>query len=424
MRVHLHNLTNEPVGSPPLRFDFDKLALLAAESGDVVVMRGRYSQSLFEYLHTIGCIKDGVHCVYPHRQVHGPYGIFRDAGVARTVVDLMRRSRHGARWRFDSFIVTNREAQWAREVGLDLHESPDMRRFFHDKGNFRRLAKTYGLSIPAGYGSLSTRFAASLSIAALFARGFREVMLKPENGEMGTGIQSVTRTSFLKSLFGRRTADDPVGQVLQDVPKHGPEARCIVEGRYPVAQSPCLLFRIDQNGSVEHLATHLQHFNDFTCDGIYSHQWVPAHVRPRLVAEAGHFLRLLSRDGLRGFIVMDAIVTDRGEVRWVDLNVTRTHTFYPYKIAQRAGDTSLSTPHYASFRLRKERWVGFHAAALLEELGPILFTTARGRGVIPYDERYLTTKGILNVVVIGSGTADVEELHRSLCADAYLTERR
>lgn len=413
-KVLLHNLTIQYRHYEPRLFDFDQNAVFFAEAGDIVVTRAKISQEYLSFLEKIGLNTHGLTLIYPVKQLEGPAAIFEDRDIINKVRSLVRQKE--SELTLDSYMLTDKEAHWAKETGLGFVGDPSHYYVFGSKSMFRALAKEHGLSIPVGFENLRGFLDGAVACATLFIKGFPEIVIKQNEGAAGLGSLRFKQKQFLSCLF-RPNQLFPGKSGWGLMPLRS--SAFVGEAWYQnVVLSPSLQFYIHGSGECELISMHCQLFanNKMTYQGCLSQHWIPQDIRVKLKNEATVFAHILAAKGLRGHLSFNAILLSDKKLLWTEINVRRVSSSYPCQIVKKVGGKDAAALPYICRRLRKKIWRTQSIKQFLEGLRPLLFSPRFKRGIIPYDLGRLNSQGEVYILAVGNNQKDALSLFRHAAA--------
>lgn len=413
-KVLLHNLTIQYRHYDPHLFDFDQNAVFFAEKRDVVVTRAKISEEYLSFLERIGFDISSLTFIFSDKQLEGPTAVFEDRDIIDNVRQLVKQNK--GEWKLDSYMLTDKEVNWAREAGLSFDGNPSHYHSLENKSAFRTLARKHGLPIPVGFENLQGFFEGGLAVVSLFAKGFPEIVIKQDEGAAGLGSLRLTFSQFLSRLFcSSQLFPGKSGWGLMPLRS----SAFVVEAWYQnVVLSPSLQFYIHNNADCQLISMHCQLFDDnkMTYSGCLSQHWIPQDIRVKLEGEATAFTKVLAAKGVRGHLSFNAILLDDGRLLWTEINARKVSSSYPHQIVKRIGGKDAAKLPYISRRLRKKNWRTQSIKQFLAGLEPFLFSPRFKRGIIPYDLGRLNNQGEVYVLAVGENQKDAFSLFRHAAA--------
>lgn len=410
-KVLLHNLSAAYTSVAPELFSFDRNALLFAELGDVVVVRGRVPEETYlAYLRGIGVAADGVQFFVSPRPT-SPHSVFEDVEL---IADLRAHlTTHPGVWALDTYAYTHHEHFLAEQLGIPSVRNPEHFYRYGTKSGFRTSAKQCSVATPRGYEHLTDEVSVGLAMARLFLRGANEVVVKQDEGAAGLSLRRYSRRSFLEQV----SQFDIEGLLPHIGILPAQSKRYVVEEWYgDVLSAPSIEFFIHADGVVTLSSAHEQilYPDGQTYRGCRSAHWLGKEVRAELECRGMMLAQALADVGARGPVAFDAIVRTGGEVLFVEANIRRIMSSYAHQIARRVSRGTPEVLPYISVRLERPKWKGKGFADILRELERVLYTQGSSVGVIPYDIGMLTSHGRLSLLCIGPSIEAVESLYRQV----------
>lgn len=396
-KLLLHNLSISFKDTASDIFSFDQMALFFSEAGDTVVTRRLPNRDYLKFLSDLGLVPRLLNIIVTG-EVAGPY-------VLREKPELVRKIFSGIRDHtyLDTFMPSFYEEELAKALNLQYPYAPSQYERFVSKNAFRVAARKLGLPIPAGYEYNLTKAQLLASGARLFLLGAREIVVKQDDGVSGNGMLRIKRGAFLKL-----TINDGLFPVTRVASSTG---RGFVVEKWiePVVYRPSVQVFINASGVAEILSIHDQTMrsNGVTYSGCRSQHWLPDDITTKMREIGVRYAQHLAQERFQGHFSVGAVVDVTGNLYLNELNPRRVISSYPCQIIAKLGFARDTVP-YAVIEVFNERWLGLDVATLLNILKTELYDCRKGRGVIPFDLKFMA-HGQIMLMVIGLSISDVEE---------------
>lgn len=410
-KVILHNFSIPYARSASGFFNIDQSGIFFAEKGDFVVTRQRPPEAFLQYLETLGYDFKGLQFIWPKKSLaEDSQSIFEDTYVKTSMKSLVQNSSVPSI--LDSFMLTESEALWAKDIGVGYIGDPSHYHLFGNKSYFRTFMKKKGFLIPRGFSNQRGKIDGAIKSALLFLSGATEVVVKQDEGVAGLGSRKFSKQELL--TYGTVSQElFPSPNELGVLPTHSD--RFVVEKWYQnVVCSPSIQLYVDFSGEVSIISVHVQNFysNNMSYAGCSSEDWLENQVAKRIREEGRSIIKELATKGFRGHCALNAIVLDNTKIMWVELNPRRVISSYPFQIIQRVCDNTVHEVSYLTVSIYKERWKGKTVAEILKELDPILYTPSAYCGVILMHYHFLESLGEITLLCVGRNREEVKHVSR------------
>jgi len=396
-KLLLHNLSIPFKDTASDIYDFDQMALFFSEAGDTVVTRHLPNPDYLKFLSDLGVIPKSLNIVVA--------GESADPYVLRDKLELVKKIRLGVSGEtiFDGFMPSLYEEELAKELNIQYPYATSQYERFVGKNKFRVTAKKLGLPIPNGYQHHLTRVQLFVSGAKLFLLGAREIVIKQDDGVSGSGIVRIKRRAFLRLAMNGR-----IWPATRVEPSTG---RGFVVEKWvdSVVYRPSVQVFIDVSGAVRILSVHDQTMRDngVTYSGCRSQHWLPGEIVANMREIGLIYAQHLVQEHFSGHFSIGGIVDVAGRLYLNELNPRRVISSYPYQIITKLGFVRDTVP-YAVVEVFSERWYGLDVAMLLNIFKTELYDSRKGRGIIPFDLKFMA-HGQVMLMVIGLSINDVED---------------
>ncbi|MFA5841962.1 MAG: hypothetical protein WC835_03325 [Candidatus Paceibacterota bacterium] len=391
-------------------YDFDQNGIHFARRGDVLVTRRGVPKAYIDFLSQCGFDLDGTLFVCADSSLPNTHeAFFDDRSIMEKTKKILSLTGADGNAVLDSFMITPKEAEWARMVGVNIVGVPEHYYEFGTKSSFRTLAKQNHVKIPMGYENQSRVIDGALSASLLFLRGAEEIVIKSDEGVAGLGSRRFLRGNFFAQLDSFKHFMETPHGVISDR-----ELKFVLERWHSgVKSSPSVQLYIPQDGSVEIISTHIQLFypdNALRYKGCLSGNYLTDDERKKLETESVRFGAVYAKKGYRGHLAFNTILLQDGQLLFVETNPRRVMSSYPRQIMKTIYGGNVSNIYYRSQHIKKDIWKGVGIDTVLSSLAPVLFSGVKKSGIVPFDYGLLFLSGGLSIVGFGSSKEEVNLL--------------
>ena len=410
-KVLLHNHTFRFRDRSPDGFYHDQKAVFSTVPGDIVVTRKKIDGVLLAFLENVGFDFRGVEFIHSDKLLEEFDSIFADEKIIKEVGRVVG----GKEYMLDVYVPTFYEKEFSQKLGMPLEGNPDHYFRWGTKSGFRKLAKKLLIPIPRGAEDLASPKELHGALKWLFGEGAEAVIIKIDEGLLGRGMLRFDKRYFLSPLFNP-------DKCFQDVFLRGPialksHALVVEEWIENTALSPSVQIFIDHTGGVRVSSFHSQLLGPKGVGyrGVLSGEAIPEKFRKELAVHGGKIASFLSSQGFRGWLGLDAVVTQGGQIVFTELNARKVSALYPYWIAEklfgRAERVFYQATHYKSSRL-----VETDAKYFFDLIKSLLYSPVSQRGVVPFNLGRLSGEGFFEAVIFGNSFEEIDDLRKKVVA--------
>lgn len=360
----------------------DQLGVIAAEDGDVVIMRKAIEENFHEYLYDLGIIpKNVVFITRRDEKDNDRFDIiFDDPHIAESVRSFAHTHE------LFPFYVTDYELKFSEQTGLPLRykSTADLLRY-NNKSDFRKLLKRLNIPLPFGCESVPKEGLIE-AVDLIFNAGGGKVrecaVIKHDQGSAGNTnivvhhnifaqLSNAERWEFLEDKLRRALLEKEPGQF-------------IVEEWLPaISASPSIFFECLGSKNYNRVFLHDQVLGGSTryyngCvsqhDGIDQKTWTQVDLLACRILD-----NIFSRTDHKGFAGFDAIVVG-GKAFMVDANIRLVSGYFPVTALRKlVGEKAVS---YFNSNINVPLDHVTTAERLLKFLQPLLYSSSTGEGIV------------------------------------------
>lgn len=335
-RIIWHRLLSVGFSDPGKYFSgYDSSGIFSAKKGDLILCQNRIEESYLEKLTDLGFLTNQVRYLEDLSvDVHDPRVVatsVKQNGFVSTTHEVL-----------DPFIATPFEKELAKELSVSIRDNVEQVCNRDTKSDF---INTVGhcVTVPKSSVTVEDSLRFRLTLLTFLLRG--NVVLKEDFGVAGEGMKVITRTKpgliFSKDLL------DSLKRVRSCYGRQSDERSVVVqEWIQNITCSPSVQLMIEKGGNVVVRSLHIQKFypNTYSYAGCLSESWVDVEIRGKLRKEAEKIGNKYYASGYFGLVGLNAVVTSKGDVYWVEANLRRVlssvafdfvSSLYPEKIAER-----------------------------------------------------------------------------------------
>ncbi len=299
--------------------------------------------------------------------------------------------------------VTEDEEILAKECGMRLiGPSSTVSRVSNSKLYAKELIKRLHLSSPDG--KVCENFDQIREEWDRLREQFRRIVIKRPYGASGRGLYLVENFEKLQ-------------RVLYILKRSGSEnEKCIVEGWYEDKKDLNTQMYICDDGNVKILSVTEQILEDTVYKGSMFPVELPDDIKSKYLTALEKAGGELYRDGIRGIVGIDSIVTEKEVFPTIEINVRFTLSTYLSMLPLRFPDRYLCSMYYRIFL--SEKWNYAEITKKLAYTG-IAFDTKTKEGIFCYNhacvDRDISGKaGRLFVIMIAKQKKDLQKLRFKL----------
>jgi len=377
---------------------FEHNGMFYAEAGDMVILRGGLPSEAewFSVLHEAGFIAPDINVF------HMPPS-FTQADIEKDQIvrDAISQFLQNRECSYDVFMESAFEHRLSALWDIKLLSLQGQYEKYYTKSSFRESAQLIDLPIADGFSSLVGQTSIEEAARQLFVKGNTELVIKHDAGTAGLSMARITEpdVSNVQNLM-------PSVDVQSDT-----DDTYIVEAWHTdILYRPSLQVYIDPVSGPQLISVHDQHMlsNQMTYAGCASQDWIPAHIVEEIHATTRPHLKMLHEQGFVGHLSYNAIVNDKDEVLYTEINPRKVISSYAARIAKRLG----TDKPYRLVRIENSNWQGLAPMDVVHKLGSLRYTS--GTGALPIDCKYLGAFGIAMLLVFGSDKKEVDDICEAL----------
>ncbi|RVU20485.1 hypothetical protein EOT10_27870 [Streptomyces antnestii] len=404
------------------------------EEGDILVVPAQIEQDFLEYVgQVIGVDTDTILTLTRNEILNDEVILSPDfVGELQSLIFLTNRSEP---WQFMPCFFTDGAAELSRLLGVKAGTGWEFASqrgpvLLNRKSHFRQLATGAGLPVPNGCITNNLRTLTRAVERLLPETG--SVIIKGDNAAGGKGNIALTQHSIDEAFEGvretRKIDITNVAEVAASVWDELKDQQVLVVESYHKARSIFYFeFHISDSREVRFIASGSARLEPNPSDQkelVWVGLDIPADLPPfsfgSAVTEAAKFAHLAADLGYQGYINIDAILTDSGELLFNESNARWGGGTILHAISERLVGTRYSDTHNVS-SLRDVPPVPLPEALALLAEQEIAFDKSQGRGVIilACDPRLAN---MMECLIIGSSLDENRKIEGDLrkAVDEYL----